>query len=274
MRSAVDQGSYTTKFRQNSINIEHDFSDRFSMSLLVGDSESTNENMGLLADFIRLDSGQGVAGNDYFVYDDRAGGDMPFIDFGFDVADPNNWDFVKGYSALRAFRTDAPETIAFAEGATPAVADQAIAFLGQPEFRQAEITGLPQIDVAQTQMPEEWRALPIYRWETNTPFQLVERVRGLHDRGRPAVEALAVCAQPGCESPERLRVERGRMPLNELGRRPAPGRSRGRSRLGGADLTSSGRTSAMTLVLRVEGCIEAAQRGARVGVDFVASGAR
>jgi hypothetical protein len=105
MRSAVDQGSYTTKFRQNSINIEHDFSDRFSMSLLVGDSESTNENMGLLADFIRLDSGQGVAGNDYFVYDDRAGGDMPFIDFGFDVADPNNWDFVKGYSALRAFRT-------------------------------------------------------------------------------------------------------------------------------------------------------------------------
>jgi TonB-dependent receptor len=105
MRSAVDQGSYTTKFRQNSINIEHEFSDRFSMSLLVGDSESTNENMGLLADFIRLDSGQGVAGNDYFVYDDRAGGDMPFIDFGFDVADPNNWDFVKGYSALRAFRT-------------------------------------------------------------------------------------------------------------------------------------------------------------------------
>lgn len=84
---------------------------------------------------------------------------------------------------LRAFRTDAPETIAFAEGATPAVADQAIAFLGQPEFRQAEITGLPQIDVAQTQMPEEWRALPVYRWETNAPFQLVERVRGPGERG-------------------------------------------------------------------------------------------
>ena len=105
MRSAVDQGSYTTEFRQNSINIEHDFSDRFHMSLLFGDSESTNDNIGLLADFIRLDSGQGVAGNDYFVYDDREGGDMPFIDFGFDVAAPNSWDFVKGYSALRAFRT-------------------------------------------------------------------------------------------------------------------------------------------------------------------------
>lgn len=88
---------------------------------------------------------------------------------------------------LRAFRSDPPETIAFAEGATPAVADQAVAFRGQPEFRQAEITGLPQIDVAQTQMPEEWRALPAYRWETDTPFSLVERVRGPGERGAAPV---------------------------------------------------------------------------------------
>ena len=105
MRSAVDQGGYTTEFRQNSINIEHDFSDTFRMSVLVGDSSSKNNNQGLLADFIRLDSGQGVPGNDYFVFDDREGGDMPSIDFGFDVAAPNSWDFVKGYSALRHFRT-------------------------------------------------------------------------------------------------------------------------------------------------------------------------
>ena len=105
MRSAVDQGGYTTEFRQNSINIEHDFSDTFRMSVLVGDSSSKNNNQGLLADFIRLDSGQGVPGNDYFVFDDREGGDMPSIDFGFDVAATNSWDFVKGYSALRHFRT-------------------------------------------------------------------------------------------------------------------------------------------------------------------------
>lgn len=104
-RSAVDQGGYTTEFRQNSINIEHEFSDTFRMSLLVGDSKSTNENTGLLVDFIRLDSGQGVAGNDYFVYDDREGGDMPIMKFGFDVANPNSWDFVKGYSAIRNYRT-------------------------------------------------------------------------------------------------------------------------------------------------------------------------
>lgn len=104
-RSAIDQGGYTTEFRQNSINIEHEFSDTFRMSLLVGDSKSTNDNTGLLVDFIRLDSGQGVAGNDYFVYDDREGGDMPIMKFGFDVANPNNWDFVKGYSAIRNYRT-------------------------------------------------------------------------------------------------------------------------------------------------------------------------
>ena len=105
MRSAVDQGGYTTEFRQNSINIEHDFSDRFAMSLLIGDSESSNVNTGLLADFIRLDSGQGVEGDDYFVYDDRDGGDMPSMNFGFDVASPDSWDVVKGYSALRHYRT-------------------------------------------------------------------------------------------------------------------------------------------------------------------------
>ncbi len=79
---------------------------------------------------------------------------------------------------LRAFRTDPPERIAFAEGATPAAADQALAYRPRPEFRQAEITGLPQIDVAQTQVPEDWRSLPVYRWDTATAFELVERVRG------------------------------------------------------------------------------------------------
>jgi len=84
---------------------------------------------------------------------------------------------------LRAFRTSEPEQIAFAEGATPAVADQALAYRASPDFRQAEITGLPQIDVAQTQVPEAWRSLPVYRWDTASPFQLVERVRGPGQRG-------------------------------------------------------------------------------------------
>lgn len=88
---------------------------------------------------------------------------------------------------LRAFRTDSPDSIGFAGGGSPAVADQAVAFRGQSDFRQAEITGLPQIDVAQTEMPEEWRSLPVYRWETNAPFSLVERVRGPGERGAASI---------------------------------------------------------------------------------------
>ncbi|HQZ28253.1 MAG TPA: hypothetical protein PK648_08900 [Verrucomicrobiales bacterium] len=84
---------------------------------------------------------------------------------------------------LRSFQTAETSEISFAEGVTPAVPDQAIAYRADPEFRQAEITGLPQIDVAQTQVPEAWRSLPVYRWETNAPFQLVERVRGPGQRG-------------------------------------------------------------------------------------------
>lgn len=105
MRSAVDQGAFTTEFQQNSINIEHEFSDTLRMVALLGRSSSSNVNTGQLVDFIRLDSGNGTPGNDYFVFDARGGGDIPVMNFGFDTANPNNWDFVKGYSSLRHFRT-------------------------------------------------------------------------------------------------------------------------------------------------------------------------
>ncbi|MDF1862051.1 MAG: hypothetical protein P1U87_17675 [Verrucomicrobiales bacterium] len=84
---------------------------------------------------------------------------------------------------LRAFQTSDTTRVSFAPDATPAVADQAVAYRAQPDFRQAEITGLPQIDVAQTQVPETWRSLPVYRWETNAPFELIERIRGPGERG-------------------------------------------------------------------------------------------
>ncbi|HRQ87392.1 MAG TPA: hypothetical protein PLA50_01250 [Bacteroidia bacterium] len=84
---------------------------------------------------------------------------------------------------LRAFRTDPPGEIAFAKGATPAVEDQSLAFRARPDFRQAEIAGLPQIDATQTQVPDAWRNLPIYRWETGGSFRIVEHVRGPGERG-------------------------------------------------------------------------------------------
>ena len=110
MRSAADSGAYTTEFQQLSINIDHQFSDRFRMQALYGASKSTNISTGLLAEFNRMDSGNGTAGNDYFVYDARGGGDFPLMNFGFDVADPTKWDFVKGFSAIRHFRRETENT--------------------------------------------------------------------------------------------------------------------------------------------------------------------
>jgi TonB-dependent receptor len=104
VRSADDQQIYTTFFRQYSINIDHEFSDDLKMTALYGRSTSLNKSQGLLADYIRLDSGQGTPGNDYLVYDDREGGGMPLLNLGFDAANPASWDFVKNYSALRHFQ--------------------------------------------------------------------------------------------------------------------------------------------------------------------------
>ncbi|MBO9622488.1 MAG: TonB-dependent receptor [Sphingomonas sp.] len=96
-RSAQDQNEYTTEFRQGSIALTHEFSDTFRVSGLYGQSRSTNVSEGRLVEFNRMDS-QGL-----FVYDERDGGPMPKMDFGFDVADPNNWETVKGFSAIRRY---------------------------------------------------------------------------------------------------------------------------------------------------------------------------
>lgn len=99
-RSAADASFYTTEFNQGSLNIEHEFTDRFRVAALYGQSESVNDSQGLLAEFNRMDSPES------FVYDERGGGSMPVIDFGFDPANPNNWDVVKGFSALRHYQRE------------------------------------------------------------------------------------------------------------------------------------------------------------------------
>jgi TonB-dependent receptor len=97
-RSAADQSTYTTKFKQGSFNLQHQFSDVFKTEITAGLSESTNYTQGLLVEFNRMDS-QGS-----FVYDERGGGSMPQIDFGFDAADPANWETVKGFSGIRHYQ--------------------------------------------------------------------------------------------------------------------------------------------------------------------------
>ncbi|MEO8353466.1 MAG: hypothetical protein ABI680_17190 [Chthoniobacteraceae bacterium] len=83
---------------------------------------------------------------------------------------------------LDAFRFDNPKEVRYAEGAKPAVSEELIAFRAQLDFRIVEIVGPPSIDVSQTTFPEQWRALPVYRWDTSVPFQIEERMRGMGDQ--------------------------------------------------------------------------------------------
>ncbi|WP_395650782.1 TonB-dependent receptor domain-containing protein [Brevundimonas sp.] len=103
MRSAADEARYTTYFQQGTIDVAHEFSDTLRLHAIYGESRSINKSQGSLVEFTRLNSGTGAAGDGYFVYDARGGGDMPSMNFGFDVADPTKWDVVKGFSAIRYF---------------------------------------------------------------------------------------------------------------------------------------------------------------------------
>ena len=95
VRSAVDYSEYTTEFWQGSARLDHQFTDTLKMVAIYGKSKSSNNSQGLLVEFNRMDSPQN------FVYDERGDGPMPLINFGFDVANPANWQVVKGFSAIR-----------------------------------------------------------------------------------------------------------------------------------------------------------------------------
>jgi TonB-dependent receptor len=96
-RSASDASYFTTEFQQYSVGATHEFSDTLKASGLYGFSKSWNDNDRQLVEFNRMNS----QGNT--VWDARGGGDMPKLEYGFDIADPNAWDLVKGFSTLRHF---------------------------------------------------------------------------------------------------------------------------------------------------------------------------
>ncbi|MFZ9935607.1 MAG: hypothetical protein ACO3JG_00960 [Luteolibacter sp.] len=90
-----------------------------------------------------------------------------------------------------ASRLDHPKEVRYAENAKPVATGQLVAFEAAPDFRLVEITGIPVVDVSQTQFPEAWRRHPVYRWETGAAFQMQERMRGM-----------------GMQKPEGLHIER------------------------------------------------------------------
>jgi iron complex outermembrane receptor protein len=99
-RSATDSSYFTTQFQQASLNIQQDIGDQLKVDVLYGKSRSANDNQGLLVEFNRMDSPE------TFIYDERGGGSMPAISYGFDLADANNWSLVKGFSTMRHFQRE------------------------------------------------------------------------------------------------------------------------------------------------------------------------
>ncbi|WP_294079308.1 TonB-dependent receptor [Sphingomonas sp.] len=98
-RSFADSQTGQTDFKQATINISHEFSDRLRVEMTGGWSRSEFRGVGLLAEFNAID-------RDGYVFDDRAGGKMPVFNPGFDVSDPNQWTLVKGLSTIRYFTNE------------------------------------------------------------------------------------------------------------------------------------------------------------------------
>jgi TonB-dependent receptor len=100
LRSATDSSYFTTKFRQVSINVQQEITSRLHADFLAGVSSSLNHNTAYLVEFNKTDSPYP------YVYDERARGPMPYLSYGFDIADPNQWSLVKGLSVLRHFERE------------------------------------------------------------------------------------------------------------------------------------------------------------------------
>lgn len=84
-----------------------------------------------------------------------------------------------------AFSASDVRQFRFANGVAPAAGTQLIGFRSKPEFRVADLEGLPVIDVTQTTYPKQWANVPVYQWQTNKEFTLVEKLRGMGEQ-KPA----------------------------------------------------------------------------------------
>ncbi len=88
---------------------------------------------------------------------------------------------------FRSFRLDDPKNISFSKSSKPAAEDILVGLKANPDFRMLEVTGSPLVDVSQTTFPASWRNLPVYRWNTASPFLLEERMRGKGQQKPPGL---------------------------------------------------------------------------------------
>ncbi len=86
-RSEQRRDVYDTTFSQLALNLEHEFSDRFKVAAIVGQSKSEQDNpIQTTVSIERYDT-------DGYQYDYRGDQRRPFFNYGFDVTNPNAWVF-------------------------------------------------------------------------------------------------------------------------------------------------------------------------------------
>ncbi len=96
-RNAADGSDSETTFSQVSLSLDQTLTDTMRIRGLAGTSRSIFKSTGVLIELNAVDQ-------DGFVYDERSGSDMPVMQLGFDPANINNWDTVKGLSTIRVFK--------------------------------------------------------------------------------------------------------------------------------------------------------------------------
>ncbi|MGB8601772.1 MAG: TonB-dependent receptor plug domain-containing protein, partial [Rhizomicrobium sp.] len=102
-RSFTDQSIADTQFEQGSAHLEHAFTDNLKMDFLFGMAVSRNKQVGTYVSFDTLDRGT-ASGDSTFSYTTSGSKyTLQDVSYGFDVADVNNWGFIKGYSDIRRF---------------------------------------------------------------------------------------------------------------------------------------------------------------------------
>ncbi|MDO8801743.1 TonB-dependent receptor [Phenylobacterium sp.] len=87
IRSEVRYDELSSEFSQLSLRLEHEFSSRFKMKAVIGQSRSIQDNpVQTTVSFDRYNQ-------DGYSYDFSASQTLPVLNYNFDVTDPSNWQF-------------------------------------------------------------------------------------------------------------------------------------------------------------------------------------
>jgi len=147
VRSESRYDELSTRFSQTSLNLDHEFTDRFRMNALIGMSRSNFENpIQTTLTLDRLDV-------DGYSWDYRGDDRLPVINYGFDVNDPAAWSFANGRSEIRLRPQSALNE--FATGKIDLIFDvsDSLVLKGGLNWKEYEFTSEEQRRASETVVP-------------------------------------------------------------------------------------------------------------------------